>query len=381
LQWLEKIFDRHTKAKVGPNEYQLLIVDEHSSHVNMAFLDWAAQHRIIVHVLPAHSTHRMQPLDVGLFGPLSTAYSKELNNFMFNGTGLVSMTKRFFYTLFKPAFEKAFTEKNIINAFEKTGIYPLDPEQVLGKIRKPEPKPEPVLEDKLLQTPKTCRSVRRVQKAFQENRRDSTLELILHSNLHLAAQQSINLHIISGLTNALRFERKRRKRGRKLNLLGTNDNGPQFWSPNTVRVAKGVQAEKDANKEANRQRIVSNKAQAAANKAQKEAQKAEQALQVVARRQHALEEKTRKAEEKAKKQAQRQAKKEAKEHAKATKKAAKLASACKLKPKLPKPLKEQVVVGESSGSNQGVPRTPKPVLVKSSRTRTVRMPQRFRKTD
>jgi uncharacterized protein YggE len=97
-------------------------------------------------------------------------------------------------------------------------------------------------------------------------------------------------------------------------------------------------------------------------------------LQVAACRQHALEEKTYKAKEKAKKQAQRQAKKEAKEHAKATKKAAKPVSACKLKPKLPKPLKEQVVVGKSSGGNQGVPCTPKPVLVKSSRTRTVLMP-------
>lgn len=104
-------------------------------------------------------------------------------------------------------------------------------------------------------------------------------------------------------------------------------------------------------------------------------------MQVAARQQHALEEKTRKAEEKAKKQAQRQAEKEAKEHAKATKKAAKLASACKPKPKLPKPLKEQVVVGESSSGNQGVPHTPKQVPVKSSHTRTVRMPQRFRKTD
>jgi hypothetical protein len=92
----------------------------------------------------------MQLLDVGLFSPLLTAYSKELNNFMFNSTGLVSITKQFFYTLFKPAFEKAFTKKNIINAFEKTRIYSLNPERVLRKIRKPKPKPKPVLKDKIL---------------------------------------------------------------------------------------------------------------------------------------------------------------------------------------------------------------------------------------
>jgi hypothetical protein len=98
-------------------------------------------------------------------------------------------------------------------------------------------------------------------------------------------------------------------------------------------------------------------------------------LQAETCRQYALEEKTRKAEEKAQKQAQRQANKETKEQAKANKKAAKLALAYKTKHKLLKPPKEQVVVDKSSGGKQGVPRSPKPVPVKSSRTWTVRIPQ------
>jgi prepilin-type processing-associated H-X9-DG protein len=74
LQWLQKIFDRHTKAKAGQSK-RLLIMDRHSSYVNMAFLDWADRNRIIVHIMPAHSTHRLQPLDVGLFSLLSTVYT------------------------------------------------------------------------------------------------------------------------------------------------------------------------------------------------------------------------------------------------------------------------------------------------------------------
>jgi hypothetical protein len=104
-------------------------------------------------------------------------------------------------------------------------------------------------------------------------------------------------------------------------------------------------------------------------------------LQAVARRQHALEEKAWKAEEKAQKQAQRQAKKEAKELAKAAKKTAKLASACKTKPKPPKKPKEQAVVDKSGNSKQGVGWSVKSVPMKSSRTRTVRMPQRFKNTN
>jgi hypothetical protein len=45
----------------------------------------------------------LQPLDVGLFGPLSTAYSKQINNLLHQSSGLVSMSKRFFYQVFKEA--------------------------------------------------------------------------------------------------------------------------------------------------------------------------------------------------------------------------------------------------------------------------------------
>jgi hypothetical protein len=375
LQWLQKIFNPHTKEKAGYGKC-LLIVDGHSSHVNMAFLDWADQHDIIVAVMPSHSTHRLQPLDVGLFSPMSTAYTKQLNDHIFKTQGMVSMTKRFFYPLFRAAFHEAFTQKNIEHAFEKTGIWPHDPEQVLAKIRKPEPIPEPIPADETLKTPKTCRSVRRVHKAYQHDRRDSILELILHANVQLAAQQSVNTHIISGLREAVRLERKKRKKGRKLNLLGTDDHGPQFWSPSTVRAARHVQAQKDADEQANRDRIAENKAKTAANKAQKEALKAERALQTAARRQHALEEKARKAEEKAQKQAAKQAEKAAKKAAAEAKKAAKLASASSSKPKPPAKAKKQVVVD----SGQGVGRLVKSVPVKTTRTRTVRMPQRFKKT-
>jgi hypothetical protein len=76
LEWLIGVFNRHTKAKARQGrDYRLLIIDGHGSHVNLAFLDWCDAHRIIVAVFPSHSIHRLQSLDVSLFGPLSQAYS------------------------------------------------------------------------------------------------------------------------------------------------------------------------------------------------------------------------------------------------------------------------------------------------------------------
>jgi DDE superfamily endonuclease len=56
LYWLEHIFDRHTKIKAG-NHRCLLIVDGHNSHVNMRFINYCDQNRILLTILPPHSTH------------------------------------------------------------------------------------------------------------------------------------------------------------------------------------------------------------------------------------------------------------------------------------------------------------------------------------
>jgi hypothetical protein len=51
LVWLQKVFERYIKPK-RETQKRLLIVDGHSSHVNMAFVDWANQHGIILLILP-----------------------------------------------------------------------------------------------------------------------------------------------------------------------------------------------------------------------------------------------------------------------------------------------------------------------------------------
>jgi hypothetical protein len=51
LVWLQQVFERYTKpARV--TQKRLLIVDSYSSHINIAFVDWADQHSIILLILP-----------------------------------------------------------------------------------------------------------------------------------------------------------------------------------------------------------------------------------------------------------------------------------------------------------------------------------------
>ena len=100
-QWLTNVFDRETKEKARRGrDWRLLIIDGHGSHVNMRFLEWALQQRILIAILPPHSTHRLQPLDVSLFSPLAVYYGQELNRYMYNYQGISTIIKRDFFHLF-----------------------------------------------------------------------------------------------------------------------------------------------------------------------------------------------------------------------------------------------------------------------------------------
>jgi hypothetical protein len=48
------------------------------SHFNWEFFDFYLKNNFYPICLPVHSTHLLQPLDVGLFGPLQRAYTTEL---------------------------------------------------------------------------------------------------------------------------------------------------------------------------------------------------------------------------------------------------------------------------------------------------------------
>src|SRR4030088_3286790 len=101
----------------------------------MAFVSLADSLRIILLILPPHTTHCLQPLDVGLFQPLLTAYSKALDRTIYKSQSFTSMTKRLFWTIFKEAWGVAFTVENITKALAKVGVYPMDSSKILAMIK------------------------------------------------------------------------------------------------------------------------------------------------------------------------------------------------------------------------------------------------------
>ena len=79
LAWL-KHFNTHTKAR-SVGAHRLLIVDGHESHNSHEFHKYCLEEKIIVLQMPAHSSHLLQPLDVGCFSPLKRAYSNKISGY------------------------------------------------------------------------------------------------------------------------------------------------------------------------------------------------------------------------------------------------------------------------------------------------------------
>jgi hypothetical protein len=84
LAWLKQVFDRYTKTKACTS-WRLLILDGYRSHVTRAFINYCDQNKILLAIFPPHLTHTLQPLNVVMFKPLLTAYSKALTTHLYNG--------------------------------------------------------------------------------------------------------------------------------------------------------------------------------------------------------------------------------------------------------------------------------------------------------
>lgn len=127
VEWL-KHFDAHTKARtIGAR--RLLILDGHESHQSLEFQELCKESDIYTLCMPPHSSHLLQPLDVGCFSPLKRAYSREVESLIRDHINHI--TKLEFLPAVKAAYDRSFTPANIRSAFQGAGLIPYQPDVVL----------------------------------------------------------------------------------------------------------------------------------------------------------------------------------------------------------------------------------------------------------
>ena len=134
LEWLKRVFDPQTKG-LANRKPRVLICDGFGTHETLEILEFCLVSNIILCRLPSHTSHKLQPCDVGTFAPLKTAYRDQVERL--NRGGVDTVGKEHFISLYKPARERALTKRNIQAGWAATGLFPFNPGRVLRDTPKP----------------------------------------------------------------------------------------------------------------------------------------------------------------------------------------------------------------------------------------------------
>ena len=321
--WLTGLFEKETAAK-AKGSWRLLFVDGHGSHVNMKFLNWCEQNRILVAIYLPHSTHRLQPLDVSVFAPLAHHYSQGLDSLIRQSEGHAAMSKRDFFAIFWPAFEKAFTQTNIASAWSKTGIVPFNPKEVLAMFSSPS---ENITEQlsaersasgsssSAFDSPSKAKKLRTIvngSTAGIDKRTRRTLDKLGDAILGLSAKLTLSRLRNKQLETALRLEQKKKKRQRKVleELRSSEGSGALIMSPTKIQRARDLAMSREQEKE----QLARDKESRAQERSKEKARKQEEAqrkredraVASAARKEAAAEKKAARAKAKADKMASKQ---------------------------------------------------------------------------
>ena len=123
-QVLKHFIDNITVSKDQPG---VLIMDNHNSHITLEGVELAKNHGLDLLTLPPHCSHKLQPLDVGVFGAFKKFYSSFCNEWHLSHPG-ETLSLYYVAGLSNKAFVKSCTLENITSSFRRTGIFPFNSE-------------------------------------------------------------------------------------------------------------------------------------------------------------------------------------------------------------------------------------------------------------
>ena len=110
MEWIYDCFEPETKHGLRV-DYRMLIIDKYAFYLSTKFIQFAHEHKIVCLCLPTHSTHLLQSLDVGIFGPLKQNYKTLLAKK--TGFTIYDIDKADFIFLIQKTQQQSITPQNI----------------------------------------------------------------------------------------------------------------------------------------------------------------------------------------------------------------------------------------------------------------------------
>jgi len=116
-------FVEHVKPSV--ESPVLILLDNHESHLSADTLDYAKQNGVTMLSFPPHCSHRLQPLDISVFGPLKKKIGQAQSNWLRSNPGKPVSIYDIGTILCEP-WQESLTMSNICSGFRKAGIFPFN---------------------------------------------------------------------------------------------------------------------------------------------------------------------------------------------------------------------------------------------------------------
>ena len=124
LSWFKKIFIPAVQEflRTGP---VVLFFNGHHSHLSLELLEEAKMWNIHLVCLPAHISHILQPMDVGVYGPRKAMWKKILKQYK-TSTWAANVTKEELPSLLSQLWTQSVCPEHISAGFRACGLHPLN---------------------------------------------------------------------------------------------------------------------------------------------------------------------------------------------------------------------------------------------------------------
>jgi hypothetical protein len=120
FEWFKDVFIPQAEARNTSGKPIILIYNGHGFYETLNLLHIAKEHNIILFSLPPHTTHKLQPLDVGVFGPFACAWIERCDDYM--EEYLEEIPRDQFVKHYMDVRQQSFKGTSIRAAFRKSGI-------------------------------------------------------------------------------------------------------------------------------------------------------------------------------------------------------------------------------------------------------------------
>ena len=107
----------------------MLLVDSAGAHIDLDTFELAKRNDVFIYVLLKNAIHLFQPADSGLVGAMKQSWYKNVRRYSQQNPN-TRITKKNFSYIFKKTWEEAMRPSILVNAFRKSGLYPITRQQI-----------------------------------------------------------------------------------------------------------------------------------------------------------------------------------------------------------------------------------------------------------